>query len=242
MNVQTAPLKSGPIYHDELVQGSQEWLDARSGLITASEVKLLVTPTLKVASNDKERAHLYELAAQRITKYVEPFYVSDDMLRGHVDEMDACLLYAEHYHGLQNIGFITNDKWGFTLGYSPDALVGEDGLLECKSRRQKYQIKTIVENVIDAKGTTIPTDYVMQHQTGLMVAERDWIDFISFSGGLNMVKIRQYPDPVIQEAIINVVGEAEIRIAAIIAKYQDAITNGACPIVTERKIEQEMFQ
>ena len=56
--------------HDDLVQGSEEWHAIRCGLLTASEMKLIITPTLKIASNDKERAHLYELLAQRITKYV----------------------------------------------------------------------------------------------------------------------------------------------------------------------------
>ena len=50
------------IYRD-LIQGSDEWLAARCGLLTASEMRLIVTPTLKPASNDKERAHFYELLA-----------------------------------------------------------------------------------------------------------------------------------------------------------------------------------
>jgi len=75
-------IKEGPItYYPELIQGSEEWHALRCGLLTASEMKLIITPTLKVASNEKERAHLYELLAQRITKYVVPTYVSDDMLR-----------------------------------------------------------------------------------------------------------------------------------------------------------------
>src|SRR3990167_6843088 len=56
----------------EMVQGSDEWAAVRCGLLTASEMHLIVTPTLKPASNDKERGHLYELLAQRITRYVEP--------------------------------------------------------------------------------------------------------------------------------------------------------------------------
>lgn len=80
------------IYHAELIQGSEPWHAARCGLLTASEMHLIVTPTLKPASNDKERAHLYELLAQRITGYVEPSYISDAMLRGHQDELDAITL------------------------------------------------------------------------------------------------------------------------------------------------------
>ena len=70
-------------YHADFDQGSVDWLNARLGLLTASEVKLILTPTLKLANNDKTRQHVWEIAAQRITRYVEPHYVSDDMLRGH---------------------------------------------------------------------------------------------------------------------------------------------------------------
>lgn len=76
------------IYHD-LVQGSDEWRAARCGLLTASEMHHIITPTMKPAKNEKMRAHAYELLAQRLTGYVEPSYISDDMLRGDDDEIDA---------------------------------------------------------------------------------------------------------------------------------------------------------
>src|ERR1035437_1788635 len=119
-------------YHKEMIQGSEEWGAARCGLLTASETHLIVTPTLKAASNEKERGHLYELLAQRITRYVEPRYVSDDMLRGQDDEVDALELYDKFWARIERVGFMTNDKFGFTIGYSPDALIGEDGQVECK--------------------------------------------------------------------------------------------------------------
>ena len=43
-------------YHYDIEQGTPEWLSLRCGILTASEIKLIITPTLKVASNDKERA------------------------------------------------------------------------------------------------------------------------------------------------------------------------------------------
>lgn len=50
-------------YHPNLIQGSDEWMATRCGMLTASEMKLILTPTLKAASNDKERSHLFELLA-----------------------------------------------------------------------------------------------------------------------------------------------------------------------------------
>lgn len=225
-------------YHTDLEQGSDEWLAERCGLLTASEMKLIITPTLKIASNDKERAHLYELLAQRITKHVEPHYISDDMLRGHEDEIEARILYAERYAPVQTVGFITNDRWGFTIGYSPDGLVGDDGQIECKSRRQKYQIETIVECIAEQ---TIPADYMIQVQTGLLVSERNWCDFVSYCGGMPMVTIRVYPDAKVQAAIIEAASAFEARLAAKLQVYQAALKSTARLIPTERKIEQAMY-
>jgi hypothetical protein len=225
-------------YYTNLVQGSDEWLQARCGLLTASEMKLILTPTLKLAANDKERAHLYELLAQRITRHVEPHYIGDDMLRGHEDEVEARILYATHYAPVQDMGFITNDRWGFTLGYSPDGLIGDDGAIECKSRRQKYQVQTIIEC---AEDETAPLDYVLQVQTGLLVSEREWCDLVSYSGGLPMVTMRIYPDRRIQEAILEAAAAFEARLAGKLARYREITTSKARLIPTERKIEQDMY-
>jgi predicted phage-related endonuclease len=232
--VETAPT-SGPVYHEALVQGSEEWLAARCGLITASEMKhLLTVKTLKVADNDKTRQHIWELLFQRLTGYVEPQYVSDDMLRGQEDEYYARQLYAEHFAPVQEVGFVTNDSWGFTIGYSPDALVGDDGLIECKSRCGKYQVQTIAEN-------EVPEEYVLQLQTGLLVTGRKWIDFISYSGGLPMFVKRVEPDPLIQGAILAAATAFEAKLADKEREYRATIATMPKVINTERRIEQEMF-
>jgi hypothetical protein len=235
-------LTSGPIaghitYHENFEQGSEQWLQARCGMLTASEMKLIITPTLKIASNDKERAHLYELLAQRITGYVEPQYISDDMLRGMDDELRARAKYEEKYGPVRTVGFITNNQWGFTLGYSPDGL-RERGGIEAKSRRQKYQVQTIVENLGIDRGETIPPEYLIQHQTGMLVAELEWIDFISYSGGLPMAVIRVWPDDKVQNAIVEAAGEFERRLSEKLEIYRQASV-GLMP--TERHVEQEMF-
>lgn len=225
--------------YSEMVQGSEEWSAARCGLLTASEMKLIVTPTLKAASNDKERGHLYELLAQRITRYVEPRYVTDDMLRGQNDEVDALELYAKQYEPIQRVGFITNDKFGFTIGYSPDALVGDDGQVECKSRSQKLQIRTLTEYVF---ANEIDPDFMIQVQTGLMVSERAWCDLVSYCGGLPMATVRVFPNQEIQDAILAAATSFEARLLEKQRKF-DALMAGskARLIPTERKIIQEMY-
>ncbi len=240
-------IRKGTIcYHPNLIQGSEEWLAMRCGLLTASEMKLILTPTLKIASNDKERAHLYELLAQRITGYVEPSYVSDDMLRGRDDEIEARIVYTKTYAPVRECGFITNDKWGFTIGYSPDALVDVDpegeGQIECKSRRQRFQVQTIVENMGDDEGETIPPDFMIQIQTGLLVTERKWCDFVSYSGGLPMATVRVFPHPETQRAILGAAVEFEAKLKQKLSTYNAALASKRRHLVpTERKIETEMY-
>lgn len=157
-------------YHNDIEQGSAEWLELRRGILTASELKLIITPTLKIASNDKEKTHLYELLAQRVNKYVEPHFESYDMERGKFDEAHARDKYSEEIAEVTECGFITNDEWGFTLGYSPDGLVGDDGLIEIKSRIQKWQMQTLIEYV---SKQAVPPDFLIQVQSGLKIAKRE---------------------------------------------------------------------
>lgn len=224
--------------HRDLIQGSDEWHAARLGILTASEVKHIITAkTLKPADNDKTHQHVWEIAAQRISQYVEPSYIGDDMLRGWEDEALARAKYEEQT-GLEveEVGFIVNDKWGFPIGYSPDGcVVGTKGGIECKSRRQKYQVQTIVEW---HREKTVPTDFVIQLQTGLMVAEWDWLDLVSYSGGLHMPIMRVYPDAKVQEAIVTAAEGFEAKVRAAVADYEQATVG---MMLTERKIEQEMF-
>ena len=199
-------------YHRDFEQGSGDWLAQRCGMLTASEVQYILTPTLKNASNEKERQHLYEMLAQRISKHVEPQYVSDAMLRGENEEIWARDKYAENYAPVEVVGLITNDKFGFTMGYSPDGIVGDDGLIEVKSRSQKFHVQTICENVL-------PIEFSLQIQSGLLISERKWCDFISYSGGLPMFVLRVMPDPAVQTAIVDAACAFEARLADKLAIY-----------------------
>ena len=221
-------------YYNDIEQGGEEWLAVRRGILTASEMRLIMTPTMRPASNDKERAHLFELLGQRITGYTEPHYISDDMLRGHEDEIEARIRYAEHFAPVTACGFVTNDDHGVVIGYSPDGLVGDDGLIECKSRRQKYQIETILAD-------EVPAEYLLQCQTGLLVTGRKWLDFISYCGGLPMFVKRVWPCPEIHRAILDAALAFEQRLAAAQTRYDEWRNRQPVVIHTERTIEQEIM-
>ena len=220
-------------YHFDIEQGSEEWHALRCGILTASEMKFIVTPTLKPASNDKERAHLFELLGQRITQHTEPRYISDDMLRGHEDEIEARIRYAENFAPVTDCGFVTNDDHGFVIGYSPDGLVDDDGLIECKSRRQKYQVETILAD-------KVPEEYMLQIQTGLLVTGRKWLDFVSYCAGLPMFIKRVLPDQKYQDAIIAAATDFERRLQEAHQKYAAWLDRQPVVINTVRTIQEEI--
>lgn len=232
-----APAKIGVQVHCEFEQGSIRWMEARCGLLTASEFDRIITPTLKIADNPKSRAHLWEMASQRISGHVEPSYISDAMLRGQEDEILARADYAKHFAPVQTCGFVTNNKWGFTLGCSPDGLVGDDGLIECKSSCQKLHVQRIVEHSETGKA---PEEFMLQVQGIMLVTERSWCDLVLRCDGLPQKRIRVEPDPDIQSAIIDAAAKFESRINEVVASWHGVVATDRELIPTERNIEEEM--
>lgn len=218
-------------YHENLYQGTEQWLQARCGLLTASEMKHIITPAkLQYSTSEKEKTHLYELAHQRITQYVEPGYQSYEMKRGQLEELDAKITYNEHYGAVREIGFVTNDTWGFILGYSPDGLIGDDGTIECKSRLAKYQIETITSD-------TVPQEFMIQIQTGLLVSGRAWCDFISYSNGLPMFTKRVEANAEMQRKILEAAGIFHQKLEIILDIYRNMLGAKEHRLIpTERKI------
>jgi len=205
--------------YPDLEQGTDEWLAARCGIVTASVVgQLITTKTVKPAENDYSRALTASLAAERITGYVEPVWLSNDMLRGLDDEPRARDLYSETYAPVTETGFMVEDGWGFSIGYSPDGLVGDDGLIEVKSRRQKKHLQTILAD-------EVPAENMAQLQCGLLVSGREWIDYLSYCGGMPMWRKRVRPDQRWFDAIYDAVLEFEDAAAQMVAAYQQATKN-----------------
>lgn len=188
--------------YDDLEQGTDAWLEARRGMVTASVVGQLLTATGKPARNDYSRRLTLSLVAERITGYIEPVFVTDDMLRGTLDEPIARDIYSGHYEQATEVGFMVRDFGGFKIGYSPDGLVGDDGLIEIKSPRAKEHIRTVLAD-------EVPDRYMPQVQCGLLVSGRQWCDYVSYHGGQPMWRKRVYADPKWHEAIVEAVATFE---------------------------------
>jgi hypothetical protein len=196
-----------PIYHVDVEQGTQAWLELRSGLITASTFsRLITTKTRSPANNETSRKLCQAILAERITGQIENSYQSDDMLRGNLEEDNARRLYAEHRQEVQQCGFVTRQHFGVTLGYSPDGLVGNYGLIEIKRPRQENQIARILAD-------RIPDEYFWQIHVGLAVTGRKWCDFVSYAPGLPLMVYRERASPELRAAVWAAAIAAEDSIA-----------------------------
>jgi hypothetical protein len=222
-------------YHFDIEQGSEEWHALRCGI-----------PDGQRDAADRSRRRSSRPATTRSAPtslncsgsaslgYTEPsIHRRRHALRGHEDEVEARIRYAENFAPVTECGFVTNDDHGFVIGYSPDGLVDYDGLIECKSRRQKYQVETILAD-------RVPEEYMLQIQTGLLVTGREWLDFVSYCAGLPMFVKRVFPDARYQEAIIAAAIGFEYRLQIAQEKYAAWLDRQPVVINTVRTIQEEI--
>jgi predicted phage-related endonuclease len=202
-----------PTYHWDITQGTPEWDAIRRGVITASAMKVLVTPTGKPANNDTSRGYLAELMVQRISSIADPGYYSKDMERGDFLEPFAREFYHHNIAPVTECGFIQRHYKGFTIGFSPDGLVGDDGLIEIKCRLAKHHVSSILKN-------EAPAEHVIQIQTGLLVTGREWVDFISYTPGLPFFRYRVQRDVEVIKSIESAAFAAEENIAKMLEDYR----------------------
>lgn len=175
------------------------------------------TRVVEVASNDESRALTAALVAERITGFTDPTWISNDMWRGIDDEPRARDAYAAHMGvKVEEVGFMTEDKWGFKIGLSPDGLVGDDGGIEVKSRRTGRQVQTVLAG-------TVPPENVAQIQCALLVSGRKWWDYVSYAGGMHLFVTRVYPNPTWQRVIVEAVKAFEANAQEMTRLYDEAV-------------------
>ncbi len=178
-------------------QGTPEWLEARLGVVTASEFDRVVTPKeLKLAAASKK------YMAEKIAEWImgapleEMPHGADSWVdRGKRLEPEAVKFY-ELEKGVETfpIGFVTTDDG--IIGASPDRLVGDVALVEIKCP----SVQVHVSYLIDPQ--SLLSQYYMQVQGQLWVCQdREYNDILSYFPGLPAVVVRSYRDDRVQAAL-----------------------------------------
>lgn len=157
---------------EELIQGTEEWLHARCGKVTASRVADVVAKT-KTGWGASRANYMAELIAERLTGQPTQSYTNAAMQWGIEKEPEARVAY-EFFRGVEvvQVGFVDHSSIGMS-GASPDGLVGDDGLVEIKCPGTATHIDTLL-------GQKVPEKYVTQMQWQMACTGRKWCDFVSY--------------------------------------------------------------
>lgn len=191
-------------------QGSPEWLAARVGLPTASGFSKCITPTGK-ASTQAGR-YLARLTAEWFLGESLDDFKSGYMERGSTIERQAKADYSfRNDVEVVPVGLCLRDDQA--CGCSPDGLVGEEGLIECKCLSAENHMMYVLEGP--------PDDYVVQVQGQLWITGRKWCDLLCYHPSLPRVMRRYERDEKFIAAMAVEVEKLIVRLAGAKARLAD---------------------
>ncbi len=157
-------------------QQSVAWFTARLGKVTASRVKDVMAQT-KSGPSASRKNYMMELLCERLTGTRNEGFTSKEMQRGTDLEPVARSAY-EIDQGVMTVetGLVLHPSIeGF--GASPDAIVGDSGLLEIKCPNTANHIAVIQSGKHDPQ-------YEWQMLAQMACTGRAWVDFVSFDDRL----------------------------------------------------------
>ena len=159
--------------NESLVQGSEDWLNARIGSLGASSVHEIMAKTRNGRYGASRANCMARMVTERITGQRVEAYVTDAMRRGSELEYQARPVYEiNEYVNVVEVGLFLHPSIKGTHA-SPDGLVGKDGLLEIKMPNTSTHIDTLLTG-------KIKDQYIKQMQWQMACTGRKWCDFVSY--------------------------------------------------------------
>ena len=209
------------IIHNDIIQGSEEWLALRLGKMTASHAQAIAAGGKGLDTLCRKLAGELFVGKPFPTKYK-----NDAMQRGNDLEPEAALVYSlSKGVEVETVGFVEYNEY---VGCSPDRLVGSDGGLEIKC--PDYGLHNdLILGVAD-----FDSGYVWQCRMCTLILKREWWDLQSFHPafkqkmlvGKLILPTAEYDDKLLKGFEL---GETLIK------KYLEQLSD--TPIKTETKIK-----
>lgn len=191
-------------------QGSPAWYVCRLGLPTASEFKTVLAQGRGGAESETRRTYLYKLVGEILTGEPMWNYTNEHFERGKQMEEEARDLYTFLTDAeLTRVGFIKNHG----AGCSPDSLIGKNGMLEVKTKLAHLQVEALLDGVL-------PPEHKAQVQGQLWIAEREWVDFVSYWPKLPLLKVRVHRDEPYIERLAKEVERFKDELQTLLARVQ----------------------
>lgn len=159
-----------------MIQGSEEWLKARVGVVTASRFNDVMA-TIKSGEAAARYNYKAEIIAERLTGVPTESYTNNAMQWGIDHEDEARKIYKVIKDVVvEQTGLVMHST--LKAGASPDGLVGDDGLVEIKCPNTATHIKTLMSG-------EAPKQYYAQMQGQMWITGRKWCDFVSYDPRLD---------------------------------------------------------
>ena len=156
----------------DIEQGSEAWINARIGRVTASRIADMMAKT-KTGWGAGRKNYMAELIAERLTGQPAQGFSNAAMQWGIDTEPQARAAYEFFRDAtVLEIGMVEHPVIPMTSA-SPDGLIGDDGMIEIKAPNTATHIDTLLAK-------SIPGKYVKQMQWQMACADRAWCDFASF--------------------------------------------------------------
>ena len=173
-------------YHRDIQQGTDEWLELRAGRITGTDAETLLVNGKNGISTGMKTL-IYKKAAEFVTGPELNGFTNYAMQRGTELEPYARMEYeGKTWNHVEQVGFISVGEY---LGFSPDGIIGEDGLIEIKCPMGLEFVR-----FVDTK--EIPKGHYAQMQWGMFLTGRKWCDYVAFNpdfkpAELHVVRVEQ---------------------------------------------------
>lgn len=161
---------------DGLVQGTDEWHEARRGRITGSRFKDARDRLKNGQPSGKCMLYALDVARERCGGKAADKYQNAAMRFGTEQEPEARAAY-EAFSGnvVYEVGFAVDEEGYF--GLSPDGLVGDDGVLEIKTM---VSSDTLFKAMVDGD----ISEYIDQINGYLWLLGRKWVDLVLWAPDL----------------------------------------------------------
>jgi hypothetical protein len=167
-----------------------DWLQARTGRITASRIgdvmsylkptKAMIEARVKPEESQKRKDYRMEILCERLTAVPAEHFVSKPMKFGSEYEDDARREYELKMETMvDQTGFVLHTAFDYA-GCSPDGLVGTEGAVQIKVPNTETHLGYLL-------GDVVPEEYKPQMYFEMDCCELAWSDFVSYDPRL--------PDP-----------------------------------------------
>lgn len=192
-------------------QNSDEWYAARLGIPTASKYSVLIAKGRDGGASKMRTDYLRKLCGEIMTGEPAESFSNAHTERGHEMESEAREYYAFKTGAeLTRVGFIKNGR----TGCSPDALVGDEGILEIKTCIPSVLIEHICRG-------SYPPEHRAQGQGALYVTGRKWTDICCYWPTMPRPFIcRAYRDEPYIETLAAAVATFNAELAALVERVR----------------------